>query len=132
MAEWGRPVSSLASIARSSLYIACVVVSSGCAGSADPQLQEHAKERLRLFEQPPFVGPSCYIGFETLRETVTGLSGGAIRAGLQLGDRVISVDGTPVDTDEALNVAILRHDPNGSVELTVSRAGVEEIIEAKC
>jgi S1-C subfamily serine protease len=124
--------SFLASIARRSFFFACVVVSSGCAGSADPQLQENARERLRWSEQPPFVGQWCYIGFDDLRGTVTSLTGSTIRAGLRMRDRVISVDGTPVDASDALTAAIARHDPNGSVELTVSRAGVEETIEVKC
>jgi len=124
--------SFFANVTRSLFFIACVVVSAGCAGSANPQLQKDARDRLRWIEQPPFVGAWCYVGFDDLRGTVTGLTSSATRAGLKMGDRVISVDGTPVDSDDALTAAIARHDPNGSVELTVSRAGAEETIEAKC
>jgi sigma-B regulation protein RsbU (phosphoserine phosphatase) len=47
----------------------------------------------------------------------------AERAGLRVGDRVIGVDGHPLETDIASDAAYLHGHPGDSVELAVERAG---------
>jgi putative serine protease PepD len=53
----------------------------------------------------------------------------AEQAGLRAGDVVTAIDGTPVDEQIALIVAIRSHRPGDTVELTVSREGEELTIE---
>ena len=113
-------------------FLACILIAVGCASGGDPQLHQQAREELRRFDQPAFEGPFCHIGYDVLRGVVTSVAGNANRAGLSLGDRVVAVDETPVDTDAAIAEAVARHGPDGSIRFIVSRAGADETVEAQC
>jgi putative serine protease PepD len=62
-------------------------------------------------------------------EAVTA-SGGAAKAGVQVGDVITEVDGTTVDDATALTAAIRAHQPGDTVTLTLSRSGQRSTVRA--
>ncbi|MDQ1664859.1 MAG: putative serine protease PepD [Actinomycetota bacterium] len=62
-------------------------------------------------------------------EAVTA-SGGAAKAGVQVGDVITKVDGATVDDATALTAAIRAHQPGDTVTLTLSRSGQRSTVRA--
>jgi len=55
----------------------------------------------------------------------------AEKAGLQPGDRIVEVDGKPIETPEGVRAAVLRHRPGDRVKLAVRRDGQRKEFQAR-
>jgi serine protease Do len=50
-------------------------------------------------------------------------SGPAYKAGIKVGDKIVSIDGTKITDQETLNTVIRKHNPGDTVTVTVQRSG---------
>ncbi len=85
-------------------------------------------------------GPVAFLGVSTSDDpsaasgaTVAEVTPGsaAANAGIEVGDIIIAVDGSPVSGAAALGRRIAEHEPGDSVELQIVRSGKERSVTAK-
>ena len=80
----------------------------------------------------PIIGATLDVGDPNEGAVIASVvpGGPADEIGLQSGDRVVAIDGTPVRGADELIVAIRTRQPGDTVELTIIRNGDEETVAA--
>jgi len=110
----------------------CALSTAGCATSATSSLQQRFKEDEQRFEERAIRYRGCSNPFIQTRGVITGLNNSA-RSNLRVGDRIVSIDGKPYDTDEAAVEAEIDREPGkGAIRLVVARSNTEATIDVPC
>ena len=97
------------------------------------QVQQYFAKSLNSVRTTAPAGPFCRVGFiPTPDNYVRYVEPKARAAGLQVGDRILAVEGTPCSTLAEDQQAIREHAPEERITLTVNRGGSNRNIVVTC